>query len=163
MEELFRSYLSFLRSMRQGLDSLTELAEKKLAAAQKDDLMALNELLNQEQAQALHFRGLEITRDRLLPQLGLVGIPMSRAPERFPAALRDEARQAVEDVQAAYLTYRKTSVRTRSFLEQTLHEVEQAIVEMGGPPVEEQPQGPGYRKGPENGGPPPSMKTDFRA
>ena len=37
MEELYRSYLSFLRSLEQGLGNLTELAEKKLDAARKDD------------------------------------------------------------------------------------------------------------------------------
>lgn len=96
MDELYRSYLGFLRSMDQGLESLIELNLKKLAAAQKDDLMALSELLNQEQAQALNFRGLELTRDKLLPQLGLTGVPLFQVPERFPPAMREEARQAVE-------------------------------------------------------------------
>ena len=68
MDELYRSYLSFLRSMSRGLESLTGLNEKKLTAAQQEDLMGLNDLLNQEQAQALNFRGLELTRDKLLPQ-----------------------------------------------------------------------------------------------
>ena len=52
MEELYRSYLSFLRSLDQGLVVLTDLAEKKRAAAEADDLMTLNELLNQDQAQS---------------------------------------------------------------------------------------------------------------
>ena len=30
MDELYRSYLSFLRSMSRGLESLTDLNEKKL-------------------------------------------------------------------------------------------------------------------------------------
>ena len=46
MEELFRSYLSFLSALGQGLENLTVLSERKLAAAQADDLAALNELLN---------------------------------------------------------------------------------------------------------------------
>ena len=143
MDELYRSYLGFLRSMDQGLESLIELNLKKLAAAQKDDLMALSELLNQEQAQALNFRGLELTRDKLLPQLGLTGVPLFQVPERFPPAMREEARQAVE----AYV--------------ETLREVESAIVQMGGPPAGAE-SGPGYGKAPESA-PPPSMKTDFRA
>ena len=57
MEELYRAYLTFLRSMTKGLECLTDLNEKKFDAARVDDLMALNELLNQEQAQSLHFRG----------------------------------------------------------------------------------------------------------
>lgn len=159
MEELYRSYLSFLRSMGQGLEKLTALNEKKLAAAQKDDLATLGELLNQEQAQALAFRGLEQTRDRLLPQLGLTDVPLSKVPDHCPPAMRAEARQTVETLQSQYQTYQKVSGKTRALLEQNLHEVEIAIREMGGPAAE---AGPGYQRKPDNS-PPPSMKTDFRA
>lgn len=161
MEELYRSYLSFLRSMTRGLESLTVLNEKKLAATQADDLAALNELLNQEQAQALNFRGLELTRDKLLPQLGLVNVPLSKVPEHCPASVQEEVRQAVKDLQDRYQAYRKIADRARSVLEQTRHEVEAAIVEMGGSPASGH-DGPGYRKEAESA-PPPSMKADFRA
>lgn len=159
MEELFRSYLSFLNALSQGLDSLTALSEKKRAAAQADDLAALNELLHQEQAQALSFRGLEQTRDKLLPQLGLTGVPLTKVPERFPPALRAEARQTVETLRGKYQTYQQTAGRTRALLERNLQEVERVIAEMGGPPPEE--AGPGYRAEAESA-PPPSMRTDFR-
>lgn len=161
MEELYRSYLNFLRSMDQGLESLIELNLHKLAAAQKDDLAGLNELLNQEQAQALNFRGLELTKDKLLPQLNLVGVPMSAVPERFPPHMREEARQAVETLQKRYQAYQIAAGKTRSLMEQTLREVENAIVEMGGPPAGSG-AGPGYGKETVSA-PPPSMKTDFRA
>lgn len=162
MDELYRSYLGFLRSMSRGLESLTVLNEKKLAAAQEDDLMGLNELLNQEQAQALNFRGLELTRDKLLSQLELAGVPMTKVPDRFPPAMQAEARQAVEELRERYETYRQASGKARMLLERNLHEVESIIVQLGGPPSGG-PGGPGYGKEPEGSAPPPSMKTDFRA
>ena len=155
MEELFRSYLNFLRSMRQGLESLTTLNATKLAAAQTDDLMALNDLLNQEQAQALNFRGLERERDKLLPQLGLV----LKVPDRFPPALQDEARREAEALRNQYVAYRQAAAKTRAVLEKNLQEVEYTLAEMGASPME---TGPGYQKKTESA-PPPSMKTDFRA
>lgn len=161
MEDLYRSYLTFLRSMSRGLETLTALNEKKMAAVKGDDLAALNELLNEEQAQSLNFRGLELTRDKLLPQLGLVNVPLSEVPKRCPPALQEEVRQAVEDLQSRYQAYRKIAGRTRSMLEQTRHEVDAAIVEMGGSSAPGQ-ESPGYRREPESA-PPPSMKTDFRA
>ena len=161
MEELYRSYLNFLRSMSRGLESLIDLNEKKLAAAQADDLMVLNELLNQEQAQALNFRGLELTRDKLLPQLGLQNVPLSKVPDRFPPAMQAEARKAVEELRQRYQAYQKIAGKTRNLLEQTLREVEGIIVKLGGPPTAA-PAGPGYGKEAESA-PPPSMKTDFRA
>lgn len=160
MEEKYRSYLGFLRSMSQGLESLTALNEKKLAAAQAGDLTILNELLNQEQAQALNFRGLELTRDRLLPQLNLLGVPLDRTPDHFPPAMREEARQAVEELRVRYRAYQKISGRTRNLLEQSLREVDGIIAQLGGDPAA--PAGPGYGREPESDTPP-AMKTDFRA
>ena len=130
MDELYRSYLSFLRSMSRGLESLTGLNEKKLTAAQQEDLMGLNDLLNQEQAQALNFRGLELTRDKLLPQLGLEGVPLEQVPCHFPPAMQEEARQAVSELQLRYAAYRQASGKTRRLLEQNLHQVESVIVQM---------------------------------
>ena len=156
MDELYRSYLGFLRSMSRGLESLTALNEKKQAAAQAGDLMVLNELLNQEQAQALNFRGLEMTRNKLLAQLGLAGVPLSRAPEHFPPAMR------VEELKSRYQAYQKTSGRARNLLEQGLREVDGIIKQLGGTPPPAAQTGPGYDKQPESETPP-AMKTDFRA
>lgn len=160
MEELFRSYLGFLRSISQGLESLTDLNEKKRAAAESGDLMTLNELLNQEQAQALNFRGLELTRDRLLPQLKLTGVPLVRVPDRFPPAMQEEARRTVKELGEWYRTYQAVSARTRSLLEQSVREVDGIIAQLGGPPAAQ--AGPGYGREPESDTPP-ALKTDFRA
>ena len=162
-EELYRAYLTFLGSMSKGLVKLTELSEKQYAAARTDDLAALDELVHQEQAQALNFRGLELTRNKLLPQLGLEGVPMSRVPDRFPAALREEAREAVTEVQDRYRDYRRISAKARTLLQRNLSEVEHAIQAMGGS-LNDEPVIPGYQKREsEIAPPPPGMKTDFRA
>ena len=159
MEELFRSYLSFLSALGQVLENLTVLSERKLAAAQADDLAALNELLNQEQALSLSFRGLEQTRDKLLPQLGLTGVPLTKVPDRCPPALQAEARQTVENLREKYRVYQQAAGKTRTVLERNLQEVERVLAEMGGPPAEA--AGPGYHSESETA-PPPSMRTDFR-
>ena len=143
MDEQYRAYLNFVRSMSRGLESLTVLNEKKLAAAQADDLMKLNELLNQEQAQALNFRGL------------------SQVSDHFPPALQPEARQAVGELQGRYRAYQGIAGKTRNLLEQTLREIEGIIVQLGGS-LNGDGIGPGYVKEPDSA-PPPSMKTDFRA
>ena len=161
MDEQYRAYLNFVRSMSRGLESLTVLNEKKLAAAQADDLMKLNELLNQEQAQALNIRGLELTRDKLALQLGLQNVPLSQVSDHFPPALQPEARQAVGELQGRYRAYQGVAGKTRNLLEQTLREIEGIIVQLGGS-LNGDGIGPGYVKEPDSA-PPPSMKTDFRA
>ena len=158
MNEQFRSYLTFLGSLRQGLETLTVLAGQKISAVEQDDLIALDEVLRQEQAQALNFRGLELTREKLQNELGLQGVPLSQLPERCPPALREEARQAAAALQNQYRTYQTEAQRARELLEKNLQDVESVIAAMG---VKPDATGPGY-SGP-NAQLPKSMKTDFRA
>ena len=53
MEHLFRSYLELLQSILSNLSQLTKLVHRKIEVAQTDDLEALDEILNEEQALAL--------------------------------------------------------------------------------------------------------------
>ena len=109
MEELVQSYLSFLASMSRSVEELGALADRQLEAAKTDDLQTLNELMNQEQALALTFRGLEQTRDRLLSQLGMEGLSLSQTPSRVPAQWRRPVEEAVAVLQGSYQTYRQKS------------------------------------------------------
>ena len=53
MSDAYRSYLELLETLRDKVEALSELAKKKIEAAGNDDLMALNEVIKQEQALAL--------------------------------------------------------------------------------------------------------------
>ena len=50
METHYPGYLALLEELRGSLDQLTGLAKEKNAAVLKDDLLALDEVLKQEQA-----------------------------------------------------------------------------------------------------------------
>ena len=80
MEHLFRSYLELLQSILSNLSQLTKLVHRKIEVAQMDDLEALDEILNEEQALALAFRGLEQKRLNLLrsPSCLLISRPKWR-------------------------------------------------------------------------------------
>lgn len=158
MEEQFRAYMTFLETLRQALETLTALAAEKIKAVSQDDLIALDEVLRQEQAQALHFRGLDQTREKLLKEMGLQGASMSKVSGACPPAMKQELQRATAALQAQYQTYQEQSGQARALLEKNLREVESTIAAMGAAPPS---AGPGY------GGPdaqiPNSMKTDFRA
>ena len=77
MEHLFRSYLELLQSILSNLSQLTKLVHRKIEVAQMDDLEALDEILNEEQALALAFRGLEQKRLNLLRELDLSEVPLA--------------------------------------------------------------------------------------
>lgn len=160
MGDVYQAYLALLRSLGNSLEQLSDLARKKVAAANNDDLMALDEVMKQEQAMTLAFRGMEQTREKLLEQLNCGNVSLPRLPEHFPPEMQEQARKAVAALQKQYQDYRKESDAARLVLERHLREIDAIITDMGGAPAPE--GGPGYVPPPPPDTPP-SMKTDFRA
>ena len=171
MEDAYRSYLELLETLREKVEALSELARKKIEAAKQNDLMALNEVIKQEQALALSFRGLEISREKLLKEMGLQEVALSQLETRYPLELRENARQAAAALQEEYQSYQGVAKTARGILERNLYEVEGIIQSLGGVLPEDSAaapvpmQGPGYRPPAAEpvAPPPPSMRTDFRA
>ena len=89
MSDAYRSYLELLETLRDKVEALSELAKKKIEAAGNDDLMALNEVIKQEQALALSFRGLERTREKLVEEMGLQEVALSQLATRYPLEMRE--------------------------------------------------------------------------
>lgn len=157
MEELYLAYLALLGELSGSLDQLSGLAKQKNAAIRKDDLLALDQVLNQEQAMALALRGQEQKRTKLLRELGLEGVALSGLSERYPLQLKNQAKQAAERLRRSYDVYRCAAEVARTTLECNLHELDKIVAGMGGAPAERA----GYT--PAEVAPPPNMKTDFRA
>ncbi len=157
MDALFQELLSVLNSISEGLVRLSQLQQKKKEVVMGDDLMALNEIINNEQAEALAFRGLEQKRAELLKKLNLHATGLQAMPGYFPDELRGQAEQAVKKIQGHYNEYRVASDAARKVLENGMAEIDHVLAAMGEP----SPAGPGYAA--QNVAPPSNMKTDFRA
>lgn len=155
--ENYRSYLTLMGEIGSRLEQLSGLAQRKTDAVRRDDLMTLNEIIKQEQAIALALRGLEQKRGKLSVGLGLDGVRLSQLADRFPDALRLEARTAADALHRQYKVYEASAHVARNTLECNLHEIEKIIEDLGGDPNAE----PGYQLTEVQ--PPQSMKTDFRA
>lgn len=162
MADAYREYLELLDAMGEGLDQLSALSEKKIEAVRKDDLMALDEIMKQEQALALAFRGIEQSQEKLMGQLGWREVSLSKTAERFPPELQGEAVRAVQALQGRYQAYRSISGSARESLEGGIREIDGMIAGLGGAPAPQAVPGPGYGQR-EDAVPPQSMKTDFRA
>ena len=158
MEGQFRAYFSVLRELSGVLDRLTPLALQKAEAVRASDLTALDEVLKQEQALSLSLRGLELKRQKLAPQLGLDGSPLSALPERCPAELADEARKTAAALRKSYEVYRSYANLARNTLELNLHQIDKFLEGAG---VDPKLAAQGYETPPTE--PPKKMKTDFRA
>lgn len=158
MDELHLSYLELLRELGGTLDRLSGLSQEKVAAVRADDLIALDGVLKQEQAMALNLRGLELRRQKLVPQLGLDGTDLSHLARKFPEHLRDAARKAADELHESYANYRSYAGQAREILELNLHQVEKVISASG---VDPKLAADGYEA--PSVEPPKKMKTDFRA
>lgn len=150
-------YLSLLEELAGQMDQLTQLARRKAEAVRRDDLLALDDVMKQEQALSLALRGQEQKRLRLLARLGLQDVPLSGLAGRYPAQLQPQARQTADALRRSYDLYKAAAEVARSTLEINLHQIEQLIAAAGGGPA----HGPGYE--PPAAEPPKNMKTDFRA
>ena len=153
-----QAYLDLLKELRGCLDRLGELSAEKAKTVRQDDLLAMDEVLKQEQVLSLSLRGLEQRRVKLLAKLGLSGVPLADLPGRYPEELQDEAKRTVEELRESYSIFRARADMARNLLELNLHQIDKAITAAGGDPAD---VGAGYEiPGAE---PPKNMKTDFRA
>lgn len=156
MNNPFNEYLLLLDQIRSELEHLTKLEQEKTEAVRNNDLLALDQVIRQEQAASLAFRGLEQKQLTLLHTIGLEHVALSSLAENFPPDMRLEAKQTVENLQTQYQIYCSCSEVARNTLECNLHEIDK-IIAKSIHPVE----GPGYQaKSPDT---PVGMKTDFRA
>lgn len=155
MEHLFRSYLELLRSILSNLSQLTKLVHRKIEVAQMDDLEALDEILNEEQALALAFRGLEQKRLNLLRELDLSEVPLAQLPAHFPPEMEEAVRQTAAELMEQYRTYHDGAQTARGILEHNLREVDRVLAVLNADPA----GNPGHvTQTPSS----PSAKADFR-
>lgn len=153
-----QAYLKLLQELRSNLDRLGELSEQKAATVRQDDLLAMDEVLKQEQVLSLSLRGLEQRRTKLLAKLGLGSVPLRELAGKYPPELQDEARRTVEQLRSSYKVYRARADMARNLLELNLHQIDLMVASAGGDPKE---AAAGYA--PPGMEPPQNMKTDFRA
>lgn len=155
MEHLFRSYLELLQSILSNLSQLTKLVHRKIEVAQTDDLEALDEILNEEQALALAFRGLEQKRLNLLRELDLSEVPLAQLSAHFPPEMEEAVRQTAAELMEQYRTYHNGAQTARGILEHNLREVDRVLAVLNADPA----GNPGHvTQTPSS----PSAKADFR-
>ena len=155
MEHLFRSYLELLQSILSNLSQLTKLVHRKIEVAQMDDREALDEILNEEQALALAFRGLEQKRLNLLRELDLSEVPLAQLSAHFPPEMEEAVRQTAAELMEQYRTYHDGAQTARGILEHNLREVDRVLAVLNADPA----GNPGHvTQTPSS----PSAKADFR-
>ena len=145
METHYPGYLALLEELRGSLDQLTGLAKEKNAAVLKDDLLALDEVLKQEQALSLSLRGLEQRRERMLREMELAGVPLRELAGHAPEELYQETKDAAETLRQKYDVFQAASEVARHTLECNLRAIEKMQKAQDAPPEEAQPHQADFR------------------
>ena len=127
MDELYEAYFTMLGKFGEFLDRLSELATTKNIAAQRGDVLTVNECMKEEQSIGLTMRQMDGRREKLSAALGLQDVPLSGMAERCPPAHRQTARAAADALLDKARVYRAASDAARSTLERSLHNVEKRI------------------------------------
>ena len=104
-----------------------------------------------EQVFSMTLRGMDIKRDKMLKEMGLEGVPLSKLAENYPPELFDRARKAAEHAAKRFEVFSCASEAARVTMECMLHDIERMMPESQ--PVPQR----------DKGEPPTRMKTDFRA
>jgi len=127
MDELYEAYFTLLGKLGEILDQLSALARRKNIAAQRGDVLTVNECMKEEQSLGLTMRRLDNQREKLLAALGLSGVPLSGLAAACPVNQRQAARTAAENLLTKCDIYRSASEGALASLECSLHNVEKNI------------------------------------
>ena len=84
--ELYEQYLQLLAEIEGVITQLNEVEKRKIDAVHKDDLLAVDECIRQEQAISLTMRSLESRRRKQLTELGLSEVKLSGLAAAFCSA-----------------------------------------------------------------------------
>ena len=145
----FRDYLTFLEALREELEKLNGIEQRKIAAVRAGDLETLDACMKQEQAASLSLRGQEQRREALLQELGLRGVSLRELAEHAPQTLRAETAQKAEALLRTYQVLSSSQSAARTMMEANLRRIEKQLDQQE-TPVEKAPD---VRPG----------QTDFRA
>ena len=122
-----KDYLSFLSELRQALDSLTALEQRKLSAVQAGNLEELDSCMKQEQIATLDLRGREQKRAAMLKELGLEQVPLRDLPGHCPDQYRAQASEMVQQILRSYQVLSSAQTAARTVMESNLRHIQQEL------------------------------------
>lgn len=128
----WQDYLKLLDSLSRTLKQLTQVEQDKNAAASRGDLAGVEACMKKEQVLSLSLRGCDRKRDKMLSELGLKDVTLSRLEDHSPPELLLETRRTVEELRRQYTLFQAASQVVRNTLEVNLREIERILAVRAG-------------------------------
>ena len=88
MSQVYEDYLQYLEDLADTLEQMAEVTKAKNKAARAGDLVTVESLMKKEQVFSMTLRGMDIKRDKMLAEMGLQGVPLSKLAENYPLAIK---------------------------------------------------------------------------
>ena len=120
----WKDYLKLMEGLSHTLEQLTQVERDKNDAVSRGDLPEVEECMKREQVLSLSLRGCDQKREKLLSQMGLEGLTLSRLEENSPPELLLETKRVAEELRRQYALFRSASDVTRNTLEINLRAIE---------------------------------------
>lgn len=120
-------YFVFLTELRQALDALTALEQRKITAVQNGNLEELEQCMKQEQAAALDLRGREQKREAMLRELNLEQVSLREFPDHCPLQDRRRASELTGQVLRSYQVLSSAQTAARTLMESNLRRIQHTL------------------------------------
>lgn len=122
-----QDYLDFLTSLRQMLDTLNGLEQRKIAAVKAGDFEALDQCMKEEQAATLDLRGREQKRIGMLKELGLEKVSLRDLPAHYPPESRNQAAEITQQLLRSYEVLASAQKAARTLMESNLNRINEEL------------------------------------
>ena len=123
----FQTYLTFLSDLRQALDALAGLEQKKIQAIQAGDLPALDECMKKEQVATMDLRGREQKRSAMIKELGLEQVALRELSAHCPPQYKGQAAQVSEQLLRSYQVLSSAQKAARTLMESNLRRIDKEL------------------------------------
>ena len=145
MEAIYQEYLGYLEELSALLEQMTETVERKADAARDSDLVQMDECMKKEQVYSMTLRSMDQKRDKMLAEMGLVGVPLRELASRAPESMYREVKAASEKLRRRYEMFQAASQVARDTLECNLRAIENLQRAQNAPPEEDRPHQADFR------------------
>lgn len=127
MKDAFEQFVGIIQELIQLFQHLIEVEEGKVEVVRKNQVIALEECMNQEQAAILKLRGLEQKREQLLESMGYGGFTFRRILEECPSAQKDILSPLFQELEKNIASFKEVNDNGKELLQLNLHKIETAM------------------------------------
>lgn len=124
MNDTFKQFVNVIEELIQLFRHLIEVEQNKVDVVRKNQVTALEECMNQEQAAVLKLRGLDQKREQLMESMGYKGLTFRQILEKAPSNESEILTPLFKELDQNITLFKEISESGKTALQSSLHKVE---------------------------------------